>query len=252
MVKVSIVGITGRMGMNLTEILSNNKNFEIIGGISNTRKSEYRLFLSFEEMVVNSDIIVDFSIPSATMKVLPLCVKHLKPIVIGTTGFSANDMQKIDECAKGTPIFIASNFSFGINMLNIILKKYSKFFNMDQYDIEILETHHRNKKDAPSGTALSLAGAIADSYGRELADFMHNNNVDAPVKDRSKIGIAFRRGGNVFGDHTVSFLGDFEVIDFSHRALDRKVFAYGAFKAMEWLLDKQKGLYTMQDMLSEI
>lgn len=252
MVKVSIVGITGRMGVNLTEILNNNRDFEIIGGISNTKKSAYKLFTSFEEMVVNSDVIIDFSTPSVTMRILPLCVEFFKPIVIGTTGFSTSDMQKISKYAENIPIFISSNFSFGINMLNIILRKYSKFFDMDQYDIEILETHHRNKKDAPSGTALSLAAAIADSYCKKLVDFVHNNNVDEPIKDRSKIGIAFRRGGNVFGDHTVSFLGDFEVIDFSHRALDRKVFAYGAFKAMKWILDKSKGLYTMQDMLSEI
>ena len=252
MVKVSIVGITGRMGTNILEIIDGYPNFEIVGGVSAVKNSAYKIFSSFDEMVSCSDIVIDFSAPCATMKVLPSCAKYLKPIVIGTTGFSDNDIEKIKEYSKDIPIFMASNFSFGINLLNIILMKYSKFFDMNEYDLEILETHHRNKKDAPSGTAISLANSVAESYGRTLSDFMHNNNVNAPKKDRNKIGISFRRGGGVFGEHTVSFMGDFEVIDFSHRALDRKVFAYGALKATEWLLGKHKGMYSMQDLIANI
>lgn len=252
MIKISIVGITGRMGTNLTEIIKQSKNFEIVGGISNTNRSAYKLFSSFDEMALCSDIVIDFSASDVTMNILSACVKHLKPIVIGTTGFSFDNINKIKECAEYIPIFMASNFSFGINMLNVILKKYSKFFNMDEYDIEILETHHRNKKDAPSGTAISLAGSIAESYGKALQEFMHNNDVTVPQKDRSKIGIAFRRGGGVFGEHTVSFMGDFEVVDFAHRALDRKVFAQGAIKAAEWLYGRKNGLYSMQDLLKDI
>lgn len=252
MVNVGISGITGKMGTKIAEVVSDGKIFNIVGGIARKQESDYKLFDSFDEMVMSSDVVIDFSSPVVTMKVIDACSKYEKPIVIGTTGFSAVDIEKIHEYAKNVPIFMSSNFSLGINILNEILKKYTKFFDMNQYDIEVLETHHRNKKDAPSGTAISLARSVADGYDKNLSDVMHNNTVTDPVKDSSKIGVAFRRGGGVCGEHTVSFMGDFEVVDFSHKALDRKVFAYGAVKAAEWLLNKPKGFYSMQDMLVNI
>lgn len=191
------------------------------------------------ERLFESDLIIDFTTPEATRRHIWLAAKHNTPIVIGTTGLTADDMKEMQDAARECPLLYSANMSVGINLLSALVEQASGKLG-DAFDIEILETHHRNKVDAPSGTAQMLGRAT----GRTAASIDRKGKRDAGT-----LGYAVQRGGDVVGEHTVSFFGPGERLELAHRAHDRSLFAKGALRAAQWIKEKPNGLYTMRDVL---
>ncbi len=198
---------------------------------------------------ITGDVIIDFTTKDATLSLLKRAEKNKIPMVIGTTGLDDSDKEEIKKSAKKIPIVFSPNMSIGINLLFILLKKTAEVLG-DEYDVEIIEAHHRYKKDAPSGTALALAEIIAKAMGTELnrAGVFSRKGMIGERK-RGEIGIQTVRAGDIVGDHTVLFATEGERIEFTHRATSRDNFARGAIRAAKWVYRRNPGLYTMLDVL---
>lgn len=195
------------------------------------------------------DVLIDFTRPEGTLAALDACVKHRKAMVIGTTGFSDAQKQRIADASAQVAICMAANFSIGVNLSLRLLEQAARALG-DSFDIEIVEAHHRAKVDAPSGTALAMGEAVARGAGRDLEEVaVYERYGHTGARDRNTIGFSTIRGGDVVGDHTVMFLGDGERVEISHRATSRANFANGAVRAAAWLAGKKPGLYSMQDVL---
>ncbi len=192
-----------------------------------------------------SDVMIDFTLPEATMNHLQICADHLKPIVIGTTGFSQSNLEVIKNTAKKIPVLLSGNMSLGVNVLAATVKKISDLLNSD-WDAEVIETHHKQKIDAPSGTAKMLINAIS---GKNRSETVNHFSVGENRKS-GQIGISVIRGGGVIGEHEVRFISNNEELCFSHRAFNRSLFAQGAVFAALKLSNMQPGFYDMQDILN--
>lgn len=229
--KIAIAGYKGRMGQMLVEELKSGAypRLSFYGGTTSTDNPE-NLF--------DADAVIDFTTPDATRKHIWLAAKHHKPIVIGTTGMSEKDMKEMQDAAAECPLLYSANMSVGVNLLSALVEHASA--RLEDFDIEILETHHRNKIDAPSGTALMLGKAT----GRPAAAIDRSGK-----RDTGMLGYAVMRGGDVVGEHSVSFFGPGERLELSHRAHDRSLFAKGAVRAAQWLKEKPHGFYTMRNVL---
>lgn len=249
MVKVIINGISGKMGTVICNVAKDFKDIDIVAGIDKFPKkdSNMTIFSSPNEVNIEYDVLLDFSRADALKGLLALTEKTKKPLVICSTGFSEEDLKLIEEKSKTLPLFRSANMSLGINLLNSLLKKVAPLL-YGNYDIEIIEKHHNQKVDAPSGTALLLADTIKDSlkdetkyvYGRE----------GQHKREKEEIGIHAIRGGSIVGDHDVIFAGTGEVIELSHKAISRDVFAVGALKACEYMSTiKKPGLYNMDNVI---
>ena len=264
MINVIITGALGKMGSNNIRYMhSNEPEFKLsgateaedcpalgedIGEILGVGKNNVLLEDNIEDIAGDGDVIIDFLFPEPTLNNVAAAVKHKIPIVIGTTGFSKTQTAKIEEAAKSIPIVLASNMSVGINLLLSMVKRAAETLD-DEYDIEIVEMHHRFKKDAPSGTAISLAKAAAEGRGIDYDKntiFGRQGLIGARGKE---IAVHALRGGDVIGEHTVTFAAIGERIEFSHKAHSRDTFSKGAFRAAKWILNKKPGLYNMQDVL---
>ncbi len=253
--KIAICGILGKMGREIVKV-AYEKKIKIVAGIEKEEfknESPKKIFnIEYDFPILSApedldkiqekpDIIVDFSQPGVIIPFIEHCTKNNLKIgfVIGTTGFSKEQEEKIKELSEKTPIFMSSNMSRGINLLLKILPEIKK--NLPDFDVEIVEIHHRMKKDSPSGTALKLADVLGGKrvFGRE--------GIAGP-RQKDEIGVFAVRGGDVVGDHTVFFLGDGERIEITHRASSRRVFAIGAIKAAEMIYEKlkegKKGLFS--------
>lgn len=235
--KIFIFGKSGRMGQEICSLLSTHSLAECCGGRSS---------IGNEGLVSDADVLIDFSVPQAIPYILELAVDQKKPLVIGTTGLTAEHMAAIKKAADHIPIIQASNTSLGIALLSKISMEVARVLD-ESFDIEISETHHRNKIDAPSGTALTLGESVAK--GRGLGFDRNVTNPDRRGQRGTDIGFSVRRGGGVVGDHTVAFIGQDEMIELSHRGLSRRLFAQGAVKAALWLSNRPTGLYSMADVL---
>jgi len=217
--KIGIIGITGRMGTILSSMLDES---ERIGGSSGKTSPN-----ELEEIIENSNVLIDFSSPNATLKAIELAAKHGVPVVSGTTGLSNNDFKRMEEFSRMIPILHANNFSLGIQLMAFLVRKCSEVFS--DFDFCVIDKHHNRKKDTPSGTAIFLAGQASQ-----------------------KAQIVSLREGNVFGEHICDFAGENEMISISHRAFNREIFAAGALKCAKWLPGKSPKLYTMQDYLDDL
>lgn len=235
--KVFIFGKSGRMGQEICSVLSSHSQAECCGG---------RTSSGDEGLVSEADVLIDFSVPQALSYVLDLAVSQNKPLVIGTTGLDLDHMDAIKKASEHIPIIQASNTSLGIAILAKITQEVAKVLD-ETFDIEIAETHHRHKIDAPSGTALSLAESAAK--GRSQGFDRNSINMDRRGPRNAEIGFSVRRGGGVIGDHTVAFIGKDEMIELSHRGLSRRLFAQGAIKAALWLIHRPAGNYSMAEVL---
>jgi 4-hydroxy-tetrahydrodipicolinate reductase len=196
-----------------------------------------------------ADVWIDFSVPAATMANVEAAVVAGAAMVIGTTGLSPADKDKIAAAAKKIPVVLTPNMSMGMNVLLKLVAEAARKLG-PAYDIEIVETHHRAKRDAPSGTALRIAEAVAEASGRDLASTArYERHGDIGPRPAAEIGVQTLRGGDVFGDHTVHFLGQGDRIEITHRASSRDTFALGAVRAALWLSGKPAGLFDMRDVL---
>ena len=262
--KLAIAGAGGRMGRVLTRIITETKGCEIAGGLEAKDSSlvgtdmgvlcgigALNVLISDDVEAVLSQVdgIIDFTVPAATLALVARTAAHKKIHVIGTTGIDEAGNALIREASKSTTVMKTGNYSLGVNILENIVKKVAAALGED-FDIEVLEMHHKHKIDAPSGTALLLGQAAAD--GRKINLKQHSvRSRDGVTGARTEgdIGFAALRGGSVIGDHTVMFAGPAERIELSHKAESRDIFAYGAVKAALWCKDQKPGLYNMNDVL---
>lgn len=231
--KISIAGYKGRMGQMIVKELESGTwpDLEFFGGTSSADNPD---------SLFDADMVIDFTTPDATRKHIWLAAKTHTPIIIGTTGMNDKDMKEMHDAAQECPLLFSANMSVGVNLLAALVEQASEKLGTT-FDIEISETHHRNKVDAPSGTALMLGKAT----GRLAAPMDRNGK-----RDTGTVGYAVQRGGDVIGDHAVSFFGPGESITLSHHASNRSLFAKGALRAALWLRGKPNGLYSMRDVLA--
>jgi len=206
--------------------------------------------LSVAERHADFDVLIDFTLVEPSLEHLAYCRKHGKSMVLGTTGFDATQKQQIVKAAEHIPIVFAPNMSVGVNLCFHLLKQAAAVLGNDS-DIEIIETHHRHKLDAPSGTALRMGEVIADELGRDLSECaVYGREGVTQPRDRNTIGFATVRAGDVVGDHTVLFAGDGERVEITHKSSSRMTYANGAVRAVRWLQGQPNGLYDMQDVLN--
>ena len=261
---IGVTGAGGRMGRTLIEAVHANDGLRLgsalektgstllgvdagelagLGPLGVTVVEDLRVALE------NTDVLVDFTTPSATLAHLKACEAAGRALVIGTTGFSPVEKHRIVAAANHIPICMASNFSTGVNLCFKLLELASAAIGAES-DIEIYEAHHRHKIDAPSGTALRMGEVVAGSLGRELADVaVYAREGQTGARDQNTIGFATVRAGDIVGDHTVTFAAEGERIEITHKASSRMAFARGALRAAAWLAGQKPGLYDMQDVL---
>lgn len=250
--KIGITGCLGRMGQMLVHeiIHGNHEAIELAGGsvLTEDEKKDVEFFATekADELFKASDVIIDFTQPEATENHIALAVQSKIPLVIGTTGLSAAQEEAIAKASQTCPIVYAANMSLGVNLMLALVEKAAKSLD-DSWDIEIHETHHHHKIDSPSGTALALGKAAA--LGRNVSLDNKKSIERSGARQPGDIGFSVQRGGDVAGEHTVSFFGQSERIALTHLANDRAIFARGALHAAQWLHQKAPGLYSMRDVL---
>lgn len=241
MTAIGIIGAAGRMGQAIAEEIA-ARALTLAGGVDKGAGD-------LSALIASSDVLIDFSSPAALSATLDACVAAGKPIVIGTTGLEVDHHALIDAAARNIPVLQTGNTSLGVNLLAHLVREAAARLG-DDWDIEIVETHHRHKVDAPSGTALLLGQAAADGRGIALAAHSERGRDGITgARARGAIGFAALRGGSVAGDHSVLLLGDEERITLSHLAENRSIFAKGAVKAALWLRGQPAGRYDMRGVL---
>ncbi len=250
--KFGIVGATGRVGMLLVKILKEqNENIAAVmfqGKQTIEFPPQTIITNDAEELLKHCDVAIDFSSPIATQSLLEAALNNPKPLVIATTGLNEHQKNLILQASQKMPVLYATNMSLGIAILNKLVNLVSE--KLRDFDIEIVEQHHRYKVDAPSGTALTLAETAAKARGLELKDVMvtgRSGHVGARSKD--EIGVFALRGGDIVGRHTVGFYNEGEFLELNHTATSRETFARGAIKVAKWLVNQEKGLYSINDAL---
>jgi 4-hydroxy-tetrahydrodipicolinate reductase len=255
--RVAVVGAAGRMGREVVRAALEDDSFELVGGVVESGAPELGADLgelcgwgrsgaaATENPPDNAEALVEFTTPEAT-------VEHLaygRPAVIGTTGLSDEQLSRVEEAAKNVPIVLAPNMSVGVNLVREMVRELAEKLGTG-YDVEIVEAHHRNKVDAPSGTALLLARAAAEGRRKDLEDLAVYGREGRSPREEGEIGIHALRGGAVVGEHRVIFLGAGEEVEVTHRALSRRTFANGALRAARFVAGARPGLYSMRDVLA--
>ncbi len=250
MVKLIIHGCNGKMGQVITKIAKEDENVEVVAGIDAYTgiANDYPVFKSIEECTVEADAILDFSNAAAVDGLLDYCAAKQIPVVLCTTGLSEAQLQKVKETSEKVAVLKSANMSLGINMLLKLLQEAAKVLAPAGFDIEIVEKHHNQKVDAPSGTALALADSINHAMD-EAYDYNYDRSQVRKKRDKNEIGISAVRGGTIVGEHEVIFAGEDEVIEFKHTAYSKAVFAKGAVEAGKFLKGKPAGLYDMKDVI---
>ena len=252
MQKIIISGCCGHMGRVVADICANDPDVEAVAGIDLLAQpmEGFPVFSTPAACDVAADAVIDFSHPAALDGLLEFCKTKKLPVVLATTGYSTEQLTQIDEAAKIIPVFRSANMSLGINVLMDLLKRAASLLGQD-FDVEIEERHHRRKLDAPSGTALMLADAVSEALPYEPEYVYDRHSVRKPRNAR-EIGISAVRGGTIVGDHTVIFAGRDEVIELSHHAASREVFAVGAVKAAKFLTGVDApGMYDMSSLIGQ-
>jgi 4-hydroxy-tetrahydrodipicolinate reductase len=248
MVNIALNGSNGKMGKAITELTLSSNTVKIVAGIdrNSDSSSPFPIFKSIEECTIPCDVVLDFSRPDSLDSLIKYCSVNKTPLILCTTGYSDEQLRVIEETSKKLPIFRSANMSIGINLLSNILSQVSDLLFKD-FDIEIIEKHHNQKVDAPSGTALLLANSIKDSI-KNPTEFTYGRE-GICKRDKKEIGIHAIRGGTIVGEHEVIFAGADEIITLSHTATSRKVFAIGSLKACEFMKGKEVGFYDMNDVI---
>ena len=243
-------GASGRMGNEVAMRVEKEENMQIVAGIGleEDLSGKFPIYSKIEDVKEKIDVIIDFSVPKATFKVLEYAKKEKTPIVIATTGFSNDELEKIEELSKEIPIFRSANMSLDINLMAEIVKKVAKV--LQDTDIEIIETHHNRKIDAPSGTAILLADAINEVLENKK-EYDFNRMQKREPRNKNEIGFSSIRGGNIVGEHTVAFFGENETLEIKHTSYSRQVFVEGAIKSAKFIITKENGLYNMNDLINE-
>ena len=251
MVNVIMHGCNGHMGRVVTELIEKDENVQIVAGIDAYTgvQNEYPVFPSIKECTVKADVIIDFAVAQAVDGLLEYAVETCTPVVLCTTGLSAEQLEKVNQASKKVAILKSANMSLGINTLMKLLRTAADILANRGFDIEIVEKHHNQKLDAPSGTAI----ALADSINEAMADqYVYNyaRSHERKKREKNEIGIVAVRGGTIVGQHDVIFAGADEVIEFHHTAYSKAIFGKGAVEAAKFLAGKPAGMYDMQDVIA--
>lgn len=250
MTKILLHGCNGRMGRTIAELAASKENCRILCGVDVAAREDagFPVYTSFEAIPADTkpDVIIDFSHFSALPALIAYAKQSRIPAVIATTGFSASDLDNIRELSEHIPVFRSANMSLGICLLKSLVKKAAAFLG-DDFDIEIVERHHNQKLDAPSGTALAIADAINEADNNKY-EYIYDRHSRSAKRSKHEIGISAVRGGNIVGDHDVIFAGNNEILEINHRALSRGIFAEGALRAALYIADKPAGMYDMDKM----
>ncbi len=253
MIRIALSGCNGRMGRYITDICAQKKDLQIVAGFDQdtTQQAGYPVYDTPAAFTGPCDVIIDFSNVSLTDALLAHCVHTHTPLVLCTTGHSAAQLASIDDAAHTIPLFRSGNMTLGINLMLELLQKCARVLG-DDFDVEIIEKHHNQKVDAPSGTALMLADAVAQALPHP-SEYTYDRHTRREKRGANEIGISAIRGGTIVGEHTVMFCGRDEVIELTHIAHSREVFAVGAVNAARFLANVQTaGLYSMKDVVESI
>ncbi len=249
MVRIIMHGCNGKMGRVITNIVDNMEDAEIVAGVDvldNNSMNPYPVYTDIDECLENADAVIDFSSSKATDRLLEYCVKRRLPLVLCTTGLSEEQLEKVKAASAKIPILRSANMSLGINMLLKELKAVTGILAPAGFDIEIVEKHHNQKVDAPSGTALALADAINEGLNY---DYVYDRTKERKKRSKNEIGISAVRGGSIVGEHEVIFAGPDEVITIKHTAYSKAIFANGAVAAAMFLAGKAPGMYDMSAVI---
>ncbi len=250
MIKMMMHGCNGKMGRMITEIVKGDENAQIVAGVDKYTEvpNDYPVFDSIEKCDVDVDVVIDFSNAGAVDALLDYCLAKKLPVVLCTTGLSEEQLKKVEDASKEIAVLKSANMSLGINLLMKLLQDAAKVLAPAGYDIEVVERHHNQKLDAPSGTALALADSVNDALGNEY-HYVYDRSQVRQKRDKKEIGISAVRGGTIVGQHEVIFAGTDEVIEFNHTAYSRSVFGKGAVEAGKFLAGKEAGMYDMSDVI---
>lgn len=250
MVRVIMHGCNGKMGQTITSLIAADEEIEIVAGIDavDDGRNTYPVFTDIRACTVEADALIDFSVAAAVDALLDYCVEKKLPCVLCTTGLSEAQLAKVQEASKQVAVLKSANMSLGINLLLKLLKEAAQTLATAGFDIEIVEKHHNQKLDAPSGTALALADSINEQMNNAYT-YVYDRSQVRQKRGEKELGISAVRGGTIVGDHDVIFAGADEVVTFSHRAYSKAVFGKGAIQAAKYLKGKPAGMYDMADVI---
>ncbi len=251
MIKILMSGCNGKMGQMITGLVKEDDGVEIVAGVDTYTgiQNTYPVFTSMAECDADVDVVIDFSNAAALEGLLEFCVGKQVPAVICSTGYSEEQLAKIQEASARVAILKSANMSMGINLLLKLLKDAARVLAPASYDIELVEKHHNQKLDAPSGTALALADSINEALDNEY-HYVYDRSQVRQKREQKEIGISAVRAGTIVGEHEVIFAGTDEVIEFRHTAYSRSVFGKGAVEAAKYLAGKPAGMYDMSDVIA--
>ena len=247
-IRILINGCNGKMGQEVAKKARVMEGIEVLGGIDQSDSGDnfFPVYTDLNNIKELPDVIVDFSVPVASMKVLDFAIEKKVPIVVATTGFSEEELDKIRKAGEKIPVFQSYNMSYSVSVMRNICSELAKL--LDGTDIEIVETHHRRKVDSPSGTALMLAESINEALDNKL-HYEYNRHDKREKRSPDEIGIHSIRGGTEAGTHSVIYFGEDESMEIKHTVTSRGVFAEGALKAAKFLINQDAGVYNMEDMV---
>jgi 4-hydroxy-tetrahydrodipicolinate reductase len=256
-IKIIVSGAGGKMGQRVVQNILAQPDLTLVGALESSEYPDLgkeilpgvKFSRNLEEIIDKGEVLIEFTTPQATMEHLQIAASHHKRMVIGTTGFSEEEYGEIKALSSSIPLLLSPNMSVGVNLLFKLIQEAVRIIGKD-YDIEIIETHHRHKKDAPSGTAKKILKLIATGLSEEPEKIaVYGREGHLPERGKGVVGIHALRGGGVIGEHRVVFLGENEKLELSHEALSRDIFAEGALRAARFLMTVPAGLYSMEDVL---
>lgn len=256
LVKLTVVGALGRMGTRITSLAVKDARFQLIAGVERLGEEKYAQFVAgtsapvvfdINEVLPKTDVVIDFTAPEGVLKTAAQVAKSRRALVIGTTGLKPAALSSLKKLSRRIPIVFSPNMSVGVNVLFDLVRRAAEA--LSGYDIEIIEAHHNQKKDSPSGTALKLAEVAAEASHRSQKDFVYGRKGMVGARTKKEIGISAVRAGDIVGDHTVLLSTSGERLELTHRAHSRDAFAAGALEAAAWAVNKKPGLYSMANVL---
>lgn len=252
MINIMLNGCNGKMGKVISSIVASDEYAKIICGvdIDLTKNFDYEVYSNPFDFEGKADVIIDFSHPSALERLIEYSKATKTPVVVATTGLSTEQIQLVYDASAEIPVFYSANMSIGVNLIIDLAKKATKLLS-EKFDIEIIEKHHNQKIDAPSGTALAIADAINEELDNSY-QYVYDRHSVRKKRDKKEIGLHAVRGGTIVGEHDVIFAGNNEVVTLSHLATSKEIFAEGAVKAAKYLAGKMPGMYNMNSLIKEL
>lgn len=252
MINILLNGCNGRMGQVISRIVTDNEKVQIVCGVdfNTAQNNDYPVYKNLADFTGEADVVIDFTNPNSLDGLIEFALKTNTPLVIATTGLSGDQVEKLKETSKTVPIFYTANMSLGINLLIELVQKAAKLLE-GSFDIEIIEKHHNQKLDAPSGTALAIADGISEVL-ETPCEYVYDRHSSRKKRSKTEIGIHAVRGGTIVGEHSVIFAGLDEIIEVNHIAQSREIFAVGAVRAAEFLAKQKPSMYSMKELVSSL